>query len=699
MTCPGSDSSPEFTKFKHEIYGMQEDVTLLLKGMNQVMDLIGQLYNSQQYSQVVLERLDQRAAGSDVNDKHSNNNAIMSILQDMRKGQRDFLVACTDKLMMTQSESNSEAVSPTSSTRLSPRGSKKVRTRGDDVRKGTIVEVIQPYTSNGHADQSMPHSESMNSNESLKSNQKLPLGRSETNDSSMTTSSKSAAGKSVEERQRRFSGVLDQSHGEAYQTVNEYQTEAQSYGPQTFKEHVQNFIKTDKLDRVAGLVILANVVMVGIETDLSLKSTVPLYFRWIEVVFTLAYVVELALRLYAFGFYTNWKDRWVRFDMVIVGSGFTSFILAFGLWAAGARYIARLAMLRMLKLLKLVRAVRLLGMFREIWKLIRGIWAAVSTIGAAFVLLFFTVYVAGIIAVEGISKNQEMQNDPLVMPTIEEYYWGVLPSMVSLVRFMHGDGITDLYEPLIFNYFYTAVFFIALGMLITIALMNTVTAILVDSCIEATRQDKEMKNEVLKGKLKKLVPEFRKVFQELDTNGDGLLEREDISTAWEQVQAVLKGILSQWGIDVNGGHTLTMSLTPEELFQYLDTDGNGEIEQDEFVNVVVTLAEQDTGDANTRMLSNLHMHRSLMNTIKDDVRCLLPDTANNFTQLQQQSKDIAEVKRACNALLSLIPGLALSPRDNAMDGIGYSGGRNSHQNPSSGPAAVSFKDGSGYFTA
>jgi hypothetical protein len=439
----------------------------------------------------------------------------------------------------------------------------------------------------------------------------------------------------------------------------------------TFNDHVVEFITTDKLERLACLMILCSLITLGIDTELSLKSyyaqnisedprpidfLLPFreFFRWIDVAFTIAYLFELLLRIYAhglkdsrshekacglkgiwaYGLIGAWKDSWTRLDICVIGASFISFGLAFGLWALGSSCFARVKLFRIMRLLKLLRTVRFLKVFRPLWLLIQGIWTAISTIGASFVLLFCAVYVSGILVVELISKNPAMQQNPDTKHVIDTYYRGVFVSMVSLTRFMHGDGIYDLYEPILWNFPLMTIFFLGLGMIITIALMNTVTGIMVETIIRQVSKDKALQRAELFLKIKKIIPEVKKVFHKFSTDGKGL-EQDDFIKAWEELQVFLQkdtflGI-NEWDIDIHDGHVMSLSST--ELFVHIDTNGNGKIEEDEFVNVVVGLAEEDMGeDADTLL-------RRIMRSLQQQTENI--DTMH--IRQQEQSREIAQL--------------------------------------------------------
>lgn len=120
----------------------------------------------------------------------------------------------------------------------------------------------------------------------------------------------------------------------------------------------------------AGFVILANLVVIGVEAQLSLSmdSEFPdlSWPWWMERIFLLIYCFEIFLRIVAGGFGVL-RDVWFLMDLALVMTGWTA-LLFLPLAGVDALAAEKLLIVRGLRLLRLVRALRMINHFKVIWR-------------------------------------------------------------------------------------------------------------------------------------------------------------------------------------------------------------------------------------------------------------------------------------------------------------------------------------------
>merc|ERR1719387_2429211 len=104
-------------------------------------------------------------------------------------------------------------------------------------------------------------------------------------------------------------------------------------------------------------------------------------------------------------------------------------------------------------------------------------------------LLFMSIFVFGCIGVEIITKSDTFQADPELKEIVVRYFNTLPRTMVTLCRFVSFDSIGAVYEPLMYESPGLVVYFGCIAMVISICLMNLVTAVLVDTCITSTQKD------------------------------------------------------------------------------------------------------------------------------------------------------------------------------------------------------------------
>ncbi|CAE7825437.1 unnamed protein product [Symbiodinium microadriaticum] len=116
-------------------------------------------------------------------------------------------------------------------------------------------------------------------------------------------------------------------------------------------------------------------------------------------------------------------------------------------------------------------------------------------------------------------------------------------------------------------------------LVLSIALMNLVTAVMVNSSLDQASEDKEVKKAWLAAKKKKQMEELKVMFHELDEDGSGDLSLSEIRSAPEHLRAELQELAGSEDI--------------EQLFMMLDYDGGGAVDADEFCEGVFKAASSD----------------------------------------------------------------------------------------------------------
>jgi len=331
-------------------------------------------------------------------------------------------------------------------------------------------------------------------------------------------------------------------------------------------------ITSPRFDFGMGFVIILNALTIGTETSLARRGGhIPTSLRVAEYTFVIIYCVELAMRLYVLGKQKAFSNHWVKFDALMVAAGLLN--LLFTLTAFGgdpaAAVVDSANMLKMIRLFRLAKTVRVVVQFRTLWMLVQGLMYAVMPMFWTAILMLVVIYVFAVIAMEFIlvSEDNEAYNAPARnFDTIGE-------SMMTLMQFMTLDSAAQIYRPLIATKPLLFLYFLAFLLLGPIALMNIVTAIMVESSLRTANEDQEAKKAWDNIRRKKLMPKLRSIFLALDTSGDGEVDLSEILNAPPEVREAMQHIV---GLD-----------ELEEVFQLLDYDGSGSIDIEEFVEGIM----------------------------------------------------------------------------------------------------------------
>ena len=140
----------------------------------------------------------------------------------------------------------------------------------------------------------------------------------------------------------------------------------------------------------------------------------------------------------------------------------------------------------------LVRTVRLFAQFKVLWMLVRGLLGSINTICFTFIILFLLVYVFACVAIELITKAPLRGNDSEFDMLVDLYFKDMWTSMMTLTQFVNLDSIGGIYRAIIpYNLFVYTFLFSGFILIVSVALMNLVTAVIVEGALEQAISDKE----------------------------------------------------------------------------------------------------------------------------------------------------------------------------------------------------------------
>merc|ERR1712190_354 len=107
--------------------------------------------------------------------------------------------------------------------------------------------------------------------------------------------------------------------------------------------------------------------------------------------------------------------------------------------------------------------------------------------------------------------------------------------MLTLVQFMTLDSAAEIYRPLIASEPWLIIYFLVYILVGPIALMNIVTAIMVESSLRTANEDQEAKKAWDGVRRKNLMPKLRQMFVALDTDASGEVDLEEIRNAPREI--------------------------------------------------------------------------------------------------------------------------------------------------------------------
>mmetsp|Transcript_65855 Transcript_65855/g.146298 ORF Transcript_65855/g.146298 Transcript_65855/m.146298 type:complete len:513 (-) Transcript_65855:73-1611(-) len=340
-----------------------------------------------------------------------------------------------------------------------------------------------------------------------------------------------------------------------------------------------------QFDWVMGIIIFMNSIAIGIDTEKSIQQG-DLLPSWpseeLDVAFIVVYVIEIAMRLTAYG-RVCFKDQWFLFDVFLVGMGIFGNIMTPILGSAtsggASEVFSMILVVRSLRLLRLVRAIRMLHMFRTVWRLVYGLLTSGNAILSTFFILLLTLYIFACLGVELIGKDEDLKDHDTTKHVVAYHFSSLPRTLLTLMAFVAADSISSVYSPICVLKPYLIMYFVPILLIVSVSLMNLVTAVLVEGALANAANDKELSRHDMKQTVKKWAPKIMEVFSAIDEDGNGTLERHELS----KIQ------LSDLPFEVS----LEQVDSLEDLFDMLDVEGRGELSQGEFADGLLNLLTND----------------------------------------------------------------------------------------------------------
>eukprot|EP00812_Abedinium_dasypus_P010802 NODE_43_length_2491_cov_367.983990.p1 GENE.NODE_43_length_2491_cov_367.983990~~NODE_43_length_2491_cov_367.983990.p1 ORF type:complete len:755 (+),score=193.25 NODE_43_length_2491_cov_367.983990:79-2343(+) len=343
------------------------------------------------------------------------------------------------------------------------------------------------------------------------------------------------------------------------------------------RKQMGEVLQSTAFEVVIGLVIFANAVTLGVDAELDLTNDSPQWLSRLEHVFLAIYTAEICMRLISFGAKANIRKGWFIFDLVLVTSGISySWVVKPASPSRGdGGMLGQIVALRLLRFLRLMRVLRMLPLLKPAWRMVSGLLESWSTMMSMLVLLVLALYLFACLGLEVITK------DALVQETLQEHdlvahfdSLGVI--MLTLVQFVTLDSCAGIYYPIIKNHPELLLYFFPVIVIVSISLMNLVTAVLVEGGMALAHKDgRRMRDERFR-KIKLLEPELREFFRRVDADSSGTIqavEMEHIAPSCYP-DGLKDRIRPEWLVD---------------LWDILDDDGSGDVNEAEFVDGLLNL--------------------------------------------------------------------------------------------------------------
>jgi len=338
------------------------------------------------------------------------------------------------------------------------------------------------------------------------------------------------------------------------------------------RRSLQELVAWKGFDVVVGLIIVCQAIVIGLETSRQTQDDeVGPIFDILDFIFMAIYFVELLIRVLAFGGQV-FQSTWVKLDCVLLICAIADKVLmaSFGdspQDLSGMR--DKLIMLRLLRLMRLSKLVRLMVRFKVLWLLLIGLVNSVQPLFWTFVILVLLLYV---FAVFGCSLIVADPSSGAAFNDAAIDYFGTLPRAgLTLISGLSMDDFADVYRPIVLEKPWMMIYFALYIILISIAVMNLLTALMVETAIEVAAEDKEAQHAWETKRKQRLLGELGELFQQLDEDNSDMVDLQELASAPEDVRMRLLQVL-------NSNNFASVV----DIFHAIDADNSGALTIDEF---------------------------------------------------------------------------------------------------------------------
>jgi len=367
----------------------------------------------------------------------------------------------------------------------------------------------------------------------------------------------------------------------------------------------KRMISSPQFDAAVALLILSNCVFMGFQVENDDKAAGVIV---LQIVFCVLFTIELTTRFAAdFRRFFQKDVVWNIFDSVTVFGSIIELVIKFSLPNRQDSSSGQFLVLRCLRFLRFLRVARMLRVkaFRELRLMVQSMLCCLKPLTWTVLLLVMVIYIFSIVFAQATNDaKKEGKIQAKYASALEEHFLTMYDSMFTLLSFILGGtdwlqyaialgSLSPVYKLLLCGY----VIFTQL------ALLNVVTAIFVDSSMNAAMNDKQLviQDEMVREGLNKT--ELEKLFDEA-SEGNSTLSVKKLRQYLEDEQA--KTYLKI--LDVHYRE-------PNELVRVLDANHDGAIDAQEFVKGCLKLKSQRMVDVYSAVLEIRPALSFLKNTL------------------------------------------------------------------------------------
>jgi len=381
---------------------------------------------------------------------------------------------------------------------------------------------------------------------------------------------------------RRFTLTLEEedSLDEAKRLSNKYSALLNASSKSGWRGRCRRIVSTNRFDVVIGIVIALNAVTIGIETSFTRAGKpTPLVVHVLEFVFCGAYVAEVGMRFVGLGTAVL-RSNWVKFDIFLVLCGLMDLASYVATAGGSIAILDTVLLVRVLRLARLARVLRLMIKFHTLWMLVQGLMNSLMTLVWTGLIICILLFIFSVLGLELLTPDASFSDE--YNRIAEEHFGSLFMAMTTLLQGLTLDSFGAVYRPVMHARPFAVFYFVPFLLIVSIALMNLVTALMVNFSLEQASNDKQVHEEIAAERKAQLIRLLQEAFRELDVDGNGYITLEDMRAAPDDVRELIFDIA-----DLQESNDTDVI----RIFKTLDYDCSGTVEISEFCEGLMKFQE------------------------------------------------------------------------------------------------------------
>jgi len=339
----------------------------------------------------------------------------------------------------------------------------------------------------------------------------------------------------------------------------------------------EKLVSSSRFDFCMGAVIVMNAVTIGLEVSMSRANNhVPVALQVAEYIFLFIYTLEIGLRFGALG-RSAMRNSWVQFDLFLVICGFLD--VATTLVGPPVKILDNVMLVRTFRLARLARVLRLNIKFHTLWMLVHGLLNSLATLAWTLIIICILLFVFAVLGLELLQPDPEASEE--YNQVASEYFGSLLKATTSLLQGLTLDSFAVIYRPVMLAKPLMVFYFIPFLLVVSVALMNLVTAIMVNFSLEQASKDRQVVEQLQTEQRAEVVRILERAFGELDTNESGYVELEEMIDAPEDLRILICEVAEM------PGETDIAS-----IFKTLDFGNTGYLKIEDFCQGLLMIRDQ-----------------------------------------------------------------------------------------------------------